>query len=184
MDTGPEVAAAVTPALLAAGLGATTFTPPRQPGDPEVEALTATFAHGNGIAVLHETIQYLVERSKDEQSWLTALASVPFPVTVIWGLRDTVSPPRVASYIWNQYLMLKPGGNRLYFIPDANHYLQADRPDAFVAVLLHALGPADGQGPGALEPEPGAPLLVDISRERLPAAADLLRAEDPTTTWR
>ena len=179
-----KIAAAVTPPLLAAGLGATTFTPPRQPGDPEVEALTATFAHGNGIAVLHETIQYLVERSEDEQSWLTALAGVPFPVTVIWGLRDTVSPPRVASYIWNQYLMLKPGGNRLYFIPDANHYLQADRPDAFVAVLLHALGPADGQGPGALEPEPGAPLLVDTSRERLPAAADLLRAEDPTTTWR
>ena len=46
--------------------------------------------------------------------------------------------------------MLKPGGNRLYFIPDANHYLQADRPDAFVKVLLHALGPAGGQGPGAL----------------------------------
>jgi len=178
------IAAALTPPVLAAGLGATTFTPPRQPGDPEVEALTATFAHGNGIAVLHETIQYLVERSQDEQSWLTVLGSVPFPVTVIWGLRDTVSPPRVASYIWNQYLMLKPGGNRLYFIPDANHYLQADRPDAFVAVLLHALGPADGQGPGALEPEPGAPLLVDISRERLPAAADLLRAEHPTPTWR
>ena len=38
--------------------------------------------------------------------------------------------------------MLKPGGNRLYFIPDANHYLQVDRPDAFVKVLLHALEPA------------------------------------------
>ena len=92
-----RVAAAVTPAVLAAGLGATTFTPPRRPGDPEIEALTATFAHGNGMTVLHETIQYLAERSKDEQGWLTALASAPFPVTVIWGLCDTVSPPRVAS---------------------------------------------------------------------------------------
>jgi len=174
-----QVAAAVTPAALAAGLGATTFTPPRKPGDPHLEALTATFAHGNGITVLHETIQYLAERSNHEQAWLAALASATFPVTVIWGLRDTVAPPRVASYVWNQYLMLKPGGNRLYFIPDANHYLQADRPDAFVTVLLHALGPADGQGPGALEPEPGAPLLVDTSRERLPAAADLFRVEDP-----
>ena len=181
-DSGPQIAAAVTPAALAAGLGATTFTPPRRPGDPEVEALTATFAHGNGMKVLHETIQYLAERSKDEQGWLTALAGAPFPVTVIWGLCDTVSPPRVASYVWNQFLMLKPGGNRLYFIPDANHYLQADRPDAFVNVLLHALGPADGQGPGALGPGPCAPLLVDTSRERLPAAADLLRAEDPAST--
>ena len=103
-------------------------------------------------------------------------------MTVVWGLCDTVSPPRVASYVWNQYLMLKPGGNRLYFIPDANHYLQADRPDAFVKVLLHALGPVGGQGPGPLGPEPGAPLLVDTSRERLPAAADLLRAKDPAGT--
>jgi pimeloyl-ACP methyl ester carboxylesterase len=178
---GPDRCGGDPPAL-AAGLGATTFTPPREPGDPEVEALTATFAHGNGMKVLHETIQYLAERSSHEQAWLTALAGAPFPVTVIWGLCDTVSPPRVASYVWNQYLMLKPGGNRLYVIPDANHYLQADRPDAFVTTLLHALGPAAGQEPGPLGPEPGAPLLIDTSRERLPAAADLLRAEDPGST--
>jgi pimeloyl-ACP methyl ester carboxylesterase len=177
-----QVEATVTPSLLAEGVGATTFTPPRQAGDPEVEALTAIFAHNDGIKVLHEGIQYLVERSQDEQRWLASLAGAPFPVTVIWGLYDTVSPPRVASYVWNQYLMLKPGGNRLYFIPDANHYLQVDRPDAFVRVLLHALEPAAGQGPGALAPELGAPLLVDTSRERLPAAADVLRAPAPADT--
>jgi pimeloyl-ACP methyl ester carboxylesterase len=170
-----QAAATLTPAVLAEGMGATTFTPPRKPGDPVVQALTATFAHNDGIKVLHEGIQYLVERSKDEQRWLKALAEASFPVTVIWGLYDTISPPRVASYVWNEYLMLKPGGNRLYFIPDANHYLQVDRPDAFAKVLLHALGHPDGQGPGALEAELSAPLLVDISRERLPAAADVLR---------
>jgi pimeloyl-ACP methyl ester carboxylesterase len=180
-DSGPQIAAALSAPVLAEAMGATTFTPPRKPGEPEVEALRVTFAHDDGMKVLHETIQYLAERSKDEQAWLTALASAPFPVTVIWGLYDTVAPPRVASYVWNQYLMLKTGGNRLYFIPDANHYLQADRPDAFVQVLLHALGPADDQAPGPLGPEPGAPLLVDTSRERLPAAADLLRAHDPGT---
>jgi pimeloyl-ACP methyl ester carboxylesterase len=170
-----QLSATVTPSALAEGMGAATFTPPRRAGDPEVEALTAIFACNDGIKVLHEGIQYLVERSADEQAWLTALAGAPFPVTVIWGLYDTVSPPRVASYVWNEYLMRKPGGNRLYFIPDANHYLQADRPDAFVKVLRHALEPADDQQPGAIEPGPGAPLLVDSSRERLPAAADLLR---------
>jgi pimeloyl-ACP methyl ester carboxylesterase len=177
--SGPQVTAALTASALAEGVGASTFTPPRKSGDPEVEAMAAAFSHDNGIKVLHETIQYLVDRSKDEQTWLTALARAPFPVTVIWGLYDTVSPPRVASYVWNQYLMLQPGGNRLYFIPDANHYLQADRPDAFVKVLLHALEPADGQGPGPIEAGPGAPLLVDRSRQRLPAAADLLRAPPP-----
>ena len=103
---------------------------------PRSRLLPRFSRYGDGIEVLHEGIQYLVERSKDEQRWLTALAEAPFPVTVIWGLYDTVSPPRVASYVWNEYLMLKPGGNRLYFIPDANHYLQVDRPDAFVKVLL------------------------------------------------
>jgi pimeloyl-ACP methyl ester carboxylesterase len=180
--SGPQIAAALSAPVLAEALGATTFTPPRKPGDPEVEALTATFSHHDGVKVLHETIQYLAERSAGEQGWLTALAAAPFPVTVIWGLCDTVSPPRVASYVWNQHLMLKPGRNRLYFIPDANHYLQADRPDAFVEVLLHALGPAGEHRPGPLGPQSGAPLLVDTSRERLPAAADLLRAEDPART--
>jgi pimeloyl-ACP methyl ester carboxylesterase len=173
----PAVAAVLTPARLAEGMGASTFTPPRTAGDPEVEALSATFGHDDGIKVLHETIQYLVERSEHEQAWLSALARASFPVTMIWGLCDTVSPPRVASYVWNEYLMLKPGRNRLYFIPDANHYLQADRPDAFVTALLHALDRVDDQPPGALGTDPGAPLLIDSSRARLPAAADLLRTE-------
>jgi pimeloyl-ACP methyl ester carboxylesterase len=172
-----QLAAVVTPSRLAEAMGGSTFTPPRKAGDPEVEALAATFAYDDGIKVLHEGIQYLVERSEDEQAWLTALARAPFPVTVIWGLYDTVSPPRVASYVWDEYLMLKPGGNRLYFIPDANHYLQVDRPDAFVKVLLHTLEPAGDQGPGALGAELGAPLLVDSSRDRLPAAADVLRGD-------
>jgi pimeloyl-ACP methyl ester carboxylesterase len=171
----PAIAAALTPSLLAEGMGASTFSPPRKAGDAEVDALSATFAHDDGIAVLHETIQYLLERSENEQQWLAALAQTSIPVTVVWGLRDTVSPPRVAGYVWTEYLMLKPGSNRLYFIPDANHYLQVDRPDAFVKVILHSLGPAADQQPGAIEPQLGAPLLVDTSRSRLPAAADLLR---------
>ena len=127
--------------------------------------------------MLPETIQYLVERSQNEEAWLRTLAEAPIPVTVIWGLYDTISPPRVASYVWNEYLMLRTSGNRLYFIPDANHYPQVDRPDAFVKVLLHALEPAGGQEPGALEAERGAPILVDSSRGRLPSAGDQLRGD-------
>ena len=127
--------------------------------------------------MIHETIQYLVERSQDEDAWLAAARCVlEVPTTFIWGLRDMVSPPRVISYVWNEHMMTKPGRNSLYFVPDANHYLQNDRPDAFAKVLLHALEPPGGQAPGALEAGLGAPLLVDTSRERLPAAADALRA--------
>jgi len=174
-----KIADALTPSGLAEAMGASTFTPPRGAGDPEVEALSATFAHKDGVRVLHDTIQYLFERSRDEQAWLRVLAEASFPVTIIWGVYDTVSPPRVAMYVWNEYLMLRPGANRLYFIPDANHYVQADRPDAFVKVLLHTLEATDDQRPGALESQPGAPLLVDSSRARMPVAADLLRAETP-----
>jgi pimeloyl-ACP methyl ester carboxylesterase len=173
----PRIAAMLSASGLAAALGASTFTPPRTPGDPEVEALSAIFGQDDGIKVLHETIQYLNERARDEQAWLAGLSKASFPVTMIWGLSDTVAPPRVAAYVWNEYLAHKPGGNRLYFIPDANHYLQVDRPDAFVQVLDHALRPADGQQPGALDAGPGAPVLIDSSRGRLPSAIDLLRAD-------
>ena len=181
-DSGPQIAAALTADQLAQGMGAATFTPPREAGDPDVQAMAAAFAHDDGVRVVHETIQYLVERSQDEAQWLASLATASFPVTLIWGLYDTVSPPRVAAYVWNEYLMRKPGANRLYFIPDANHYVQNDRPDAFVKVLLHALQPADDHAPGALDPELGSPLLVDSSRDRLPAAADLLRAPASAST--
>ena len=78
-DLGAQIGTVLTAAQLAEGMGASTFTPPRKTDDPEVEALTATFAHDDGIRVLHETIQYLVERSQDEQKWLTALAKAPVP---------------------------------------------------------------------------------------------------------
>jgi pimeloyl-ACP methyl ester carboxylesterase len=175
-STAPAVLANLTPEAFAQGMGAVTFTPPRTVEDAEVAALTASFAHADGVAVLHETIQYLVERSADEETWLEALAGSPIPTTIIWGLNDTVAPPRVAAFVWDRYLMLKPGRNSLYFVPDANHYLQNDRPAAFVDVLAHALDATDTPAPGAIAAAPGSPLLIDCSRERLPNAADLLTA--------
>lgn len=73
---------------------------------------------------------------------------------------------------------ISPSSRGARYPSHANHYPQVDRPDAFVKVLLHALEPADGQGPGPLTAELGA-LLVDSSRERLPAAADVLREAAP-----
>lgn len=175
-STAPLVLANLTPEILAQGMGAVTFSPPRTADDPEVVALVASFAHADGVAVLHETIQYLVERSADEQAWLEALAGLEIPTTVIWGMNDTVSPPRVAMFVWERYLMLKPGRNSFYIIPEANHYLQNDRPDAFVDALVHALEATEPPPPGAIAETSGAPVLIDCSRERLPAAADVLGA--------
>ena len=174
-ETGPAALARATPEQLAVGMGQTTYSPPRGADDPEIQALTTIFAHGGGLEVLHETIQYLVERSQDEDSWLRALAATDVPTTVMWGVYDTVSPPRVISYVWNEYLMTKPGRNSLYFIPEANHYLQCDQPDSVVETFLHALEALDDTPPGAIAQRAAAPFLVDRSRSELPRAADLLK---------
>jgi pimeloyl-ACP methyl ester carboxylesterase len=170
----PELLEQVTPELLAAGMGAIMFTPPRAADDPAVQALAATFAHDDGVARLNETIQYLLERSVDETAWLRSLGATDVPTTLVWGLYDTVAPLRVANHVWDEHLMFKPGRNAFYLIPGANHYLQNDRPDAFVQTITHALeAPAD-VAPGALSDELDAPILVDRSRTGMPDAAQLL----------
>jgi pimeloyl-ACP methyl ester carboxylesterase len=173
-ERAPQLLDNATPEVLAVGMGMTTFFPPRGAEDPAIEALAETFAHQDGLRVIHETIQYLVERSQDEERWLEALASSDVPTTLIWGLNDTVSPPRVPAWVWGRYLMLKPGRNSLYFVPDAGHYLQNDRPDAVVDAIIDALEAPEEQEPGAIAPEPGAPVLVDRSRERLRSASEVL----------
>lgn len=70
--------------------------------------------------------------------------------------------------------MFKPGRNAFYLIPGANHYLQNDRPEAFVEVLLHTLDSPDDVAPGALGQAIDAPVLVDRSRTALPDAAELI----------
>ncbi len=170
----PELLEQLSPELLAAGMGAVTFSPPRGPEDPEVQALATTFAHEDGVGVLNDTIQYLVERSADEEAWLRGLAEGELPTTVIWGMLDTVAPVRVATYVWHEHLMFKPGRNAFYLIPAAGHYVQNDRPGAFVQALLHTLEWPEDAAPGALDGTPDAPVLIDRSRAELPDAAELI----------
>ncbi len=173
-SAAPAVLDVLTPTLLASGMGSTTFSPPRSPDDPDVEALAATFAHADGVKVLHETIQYLVERAEHELDWLRSLSRTDISTTVIWGLEDSVSPPRVATQVWSEFLMHKPGHNRFYLLPGANHYLQVDRPDALVATLLHALSPESDVAPGPIASGLGSAVLVDSSRAEMPSASEVL----------
>jgi len=173
-DTAQSVLDVVTPEGLAAGMGTTTFTPPRSGEDPAIAALAQTFAHNDGVAVVHDTIQYLVERAAHEEEWLGALSRSAIPTTLLWGLCDTVSPPRVAMHIWDRYLSTKPSANDLWFLPHANHYLQHDDPEGFVEVVSRVLDDNVPVAPGALTAEPKAPILVDRSRRELPSATDVL----------
>lgn len=133
--TAAGTAAAVTPEMLAAGLGLSTFMPRRTGDDPEIAALARCFAHDDGIRVLPETIKYLHERAAGETRWLDALAASPVDATLVWGLHDTVSPLRVADHVWRTYIRDKPGRSRYWVVPGADHYLQCDAPAQLAGIV-------------------------------------------------
>lgn len=161
-STSRATAAATTPDMLAAGLGASTFMPRRTLEDAEIAALARCFAHNDGIQVLPDTIQYLHERAADETRWLEALAANPVDTTLVWGLHDTVAPLRVADHVWHTYVKDKPGRSRYWVVPGADHYVQCDAPKQLADILrLTVVGdPAELQ---TLGDTPEGPVLVDQS---------------------
>ena len=162
-----DVLEVLTPGMLAAGMGTSTFTPPRAPGDPTVRALEAAFEYNDGVSVLHQTVQYLRERADHEVDWLESLGGSDVPSTLVWGLCDTISPPRVAMHVWERYLRAKPGSNELWFLPEANHYLQNDQPEAFTGIALNAFARSKPADPGPIDLGPGPAIRVDQSSGRL-----------------
>lgn len=134
-STARGTAQATTPEMLAAGMGASTFMPRRTLMDPEITALARGFAHNDGISVLPDTIQYLNERRADETKWLQALSRNPINTSLVWGLHDNVSPLRVANFVWQRFLKDKPGRNRYWILPTADHYLQCDAPQQLAQIV-------------------------------------------------
>lgn len=160
--TGRSTARATTPEMLAAGLGAATFMPRRTLDDPEIAAIAKCFAHNDGIEVLPDTIQYLNERRADETGWLEALSSNESNTTLVWGLHDNVSPLRVANFVWQRFLKDKPGRNRYWIVPSADHYLQCDAAQQLAQVIrLTATG--TNIALQTLEDRPEGAVLVDQS---------------------
>ncbi len=158
--TARATAAAVTPEVLAAGLGASTFMPRRTLEDPEIAALAKCFAHNDGIRVLPDTIQYLHERAADETSWLQSLSRSDVDTTVVWGLHDNVAPLRVPNHVWQTYLRNKPGTNRYWVVPGADHYLQCDAPQQ-LAEIVRLTARGDDLELQTLGNQPGGAVLVD-----------------------
>ncbi|CAG6926877.1 alpha/beta hydrolase [Mycobacterium avium subsp. paratuberculosis] len=160
--TARATAAATTPELLAAGMGASTFMPRRTLDDPEIAALAKCFAHNDGIRVLPDTIQYLNERAADETRWLEALSTSDVNTTMVWGLHDNVAPLRVPNHVWQTYLKTKPGRNRYWVIPGADHYLQCDAP-AQLAEIVRLTARGEDVPLQTLGDRPDGAVLVDAS---------------------
>jgi len=160
--TARATAAATTPELLAAGMGMSTFMPRRTLRDPEIAALVQCFAHDDGIRVLPDVIQYLNERAAGEISWLEALSKSDVNTTVAWGMHDNVSPLRVPNYVWETYLKNKPGRNRYWVVPGADHYLQCDAPGQLAQIVRLTAGGEDIKLQ-TLGNQPDGAVLVDSS---------------------
>ncbi|ORA13440.1 alpha/beta fold hydrolase [Mycobacterium arosiense] len=160
--TARATAAVTTPEMLAAGIGASTFMPRRTLKDPEIAALAKCFAHNDGVRVLPDTIQYLHERAADEIRWLEALSTSDVNTTVVWGVHDSVAPLRVPNHVWQTYLRNKPGRNRYWVIPGADHYLQCDAPGQ-LAQIVRLTARGDGIPLQTLGNQPDGAVLVDQS---------------------
>ena len=160
--TARATAAATTPEMLAAGMGASTFMPRRTLEDPEIAALAKSFAHNDGIRVLPDTIQYLHERAADETGWLEALSTSDVNTTVVWGVHDNVAPLRVPNHVWQTYLKHKPGRNRYWVVPGADHYLQCDAPGQ-LAQIVRLTARGDDIPLQTLGNQPDGAVLVDQS---------------------
>lgn len=160
--TARATAAATTPEMLAAGMGASTFMPRRTLEDPEIAAVAKCFAHNDGIRVLPDTIQYLHERAADETGWLEALSTSDVNTTVVWGVHDNVAPLRVPNHVWQTYLKHKPGRNRYWVVPCADHYLQCDAPGQ-LAQIVRLTARGDDIPLQTLGNQPDGAVLVDQS---------------------
>lgn len=160
--TARATAAATTPEMLAAGMGASTFMPRRTLEDPEIAALAKSFAHNDGVRVLPDTIQYLHERAADETGWLEALSTSHVNTTVVWGVHDNVAPLRVPNHVWQTYLKNKPGRNRYWVVPGADHYLQCDAPGQ-LAQIVRLTAQAGAIPLQTLGNQPDGAVLVDKS---------------------
>ncbi len=158
--TSPAAVQAVTPALLAAGMGSTTFTPALKPADPVVKAMAAQFAYQSGVQALPATIQYLNERKEMEVTYLQVLARSAAPVTLIWGVHDMIAPLRVADYVWDTALKTRKAAGAYWIVPCGNHYVQHDQPSAVAGIIRAAVAKPGPTAPLNLNGEACAPVLV------------------------
>ncbi len=176
--TARDTARATTPDMLAVGMGASTFLPRRALADPEIAALSECFAYNEQIGVLPDTIQYLHERAADETRWLETLSRNDVNTSLVWGVHDNVSPLRVANYVWHNFLRHKPGRNRYWILPTADHYVQCDAPGQLAEIVRLTAGGAD-IGIQTLGNEPQGAVLVDQNAPSGSADGVANRSDDP-----
>ena len=96
-------------------------------------------AFNDGIGARLYVGKYLLERAVNEYRWLDNLRESPIPTALIWGLRDTVNPPRIGNHIWYNYLDRRAVESSYWILPTAGHYLQRDEPEEMAGIVRTCL---------------------------------------------
>lgn len=136
--TGPFFTRYMNGTLFARGMNRRMHSIPE--GDEKVEGVATMIDYQDGGEVQHATIQYLAQRGEFELEWLANLEHSTAPVTLIWGVDDPVAPTAVADFVWSEYLRHRETLAEYWRLPEANHYLQNDRPDVIAHLMRKALG--------------------------------------------
>ena len=108
-------------------------------GTPRQVAYADIQAFNDGIGARLYVGKYLLERTANEYRWLDNLRESPIPTALIWGLLDTVNPPRIGNHIWYNYLDKRPVESSYWLLPTANHYLQRDEPEEMAGIVRTCL---------------------------------------------
>jgi pimeloyl-ACP methyl ester carboxylesterase len=141
--SGPVLSSLLTGTRFAKGLVRATVSSDLT--TDEQASLAAILDYQGGTRVQHAVIQYLHERHAHELEWLDVLRRSEIPTTLVWGELDRIAPVTVADHVWEQCLRDR-ADTRYWLLPEANHYLQVDRPDVLAALIR---SPSDAT-PGAL----------------------------------
>ena len=135
--SGPMISSLLSGSRTAAGLADLAFatTLPQS----EIDAYASIFDYQDGMAVQHELIKYLNERSENEVDWLETLGRSDTPTTLIWGELDTIAPIAVPDHAWTNYLEDREPPASYWRISCADHYLQVDTPDLMANIIRSTL---------------------------------------------
>ncbi|HET8620100.1 MAG TPA: alpha/beta hydrolase [Acidimicrobiales bacterium] len=133
-EHGPEVAAAMTEEMFAAGIRLT-WGSRRPMSDDEVHGMWQALEHGGGRLQAHELLHYVADRRAHADRWRAALESEAVPMRFVWGELDPVSGGHVA-----ERLAERLPGVPLLVLDDVGHWPPLEAPDEVAAAVRELAG--------------------------------------------
>lgn len=138
---------------------------PRLTAGAQVDvALADIQAFNDGTGARLHVGKYQLERAVHEERWLSNLPRSPVPTALLWGMRDTVNPMRIANHVWLRYLNDREVESSYWLLPSASHYPQREAPEEVADIVRLCL---EGRIPTR---QAETAFMGDPARSRTPAS--------------